>query len=110
MAAVSNPNGDPDDTDMLNNQDCFNAVPASAEISENTIATALAYPNPAIDIVHVAVEGDEVVSLAVYGMDGKVVSTTQGSMAVVAYLPAGLYIYEATTASGTVIRNTFAKN
>ncbi len=71
--------------------------------------SAVAYPNPASDVLNITVEGDEVVSVAVIAMDGKVVSNNNGSNALVADLTAGMYIYEARTASGAVIRNTFVK-
>jgi hypothetical protein len=110
LAAVSNPNGDPDDTNMANNLSCFNSVPASASITESNAIAAIAYPNPTVDMLNVAVEGDEVVSIAIIAMDGKIVSTQSGSVAQVSTLSAGMYIYEARTSSGAVIRNTFAKN
>jgi hypothetical protein len=78
-------------------------------IEGNAPVAAVAYPNPASDVLNIAVEGDEVVSVAVIAMDGKVVSNNQGSTAMVADLTAGMYIYEARTASGAVIRNTFVK-
>lgn len=110
LASATSPTGDPNDTDMTNNIDCFIAVPASADIVQNTQKNVLAFPNPAVDMLNVTVEGDDVVSISVIGMDGKVVSSSTGSVAVVAQLTAGIYFYEATTASGAVIRNQFVKN
>lgn len=81
----------------------------NVSIESNVPVSAVAYPNPASDVLNVAVEGDEVVAVSVVSMDGKVVSTTEGSTALVADLTAGMYIYEARTASGAVIRNTFMK-
>jgi hypothetical protein len=81
----------------------------NVSIESNAPVSAVAYPNPASDVLNIAVEGEEVVSVAVIAMDGKVVSTTEGSTALVADLTAGMYIYEARTASGAVIRNTFVK-
>lgn len=109
LAGFTTIDGDPNDSDMENNLDCFTSVPASASMESNTPVSAVAYPNPASDVLNVAVEGDEVVAVSVVSMDGKVVSTTEGSTALVADLTAGMYIYEARTASGAVIRNTFMK-
>jgi hypothetical protein len=81
----------------------------NVSIESNAPVSAVAYPNPASDVLNIAVEGEEVVSVAVIAMDGKVVSTTEGSTALVADLTVGMYIYEAKTASGAVIRNTFIK-
>ncbi len=76
---------------------------------EEATNQATAYPNPATDVLNVKVDGDDVVSIQITAMDGKVVSTTLGAAAYVAELTAGIYIYEAKTVSGAVIRNTFAK-
>ena len=81
----------------------------NVSIESNAPVSAVAYPNPASDVLNIAIQGEEVVSVAVIAMDGKVVSTTEGSTALVADLTAGMYIYEARTASGAVIRNTFIK-
>lgn len=81
----------------------------SSSIEANTAISAVAFPNPATDLLTVSVEGDEVVAVSVISMDGKVVSTVEGSVAQVAELTAGMYIYEATTASGMVVRNAFIK-
>jgi hypothetical protein len=109
LAGFTTIDGDPNDSDMENNLDCFTSVPASASIESNTPVSAVAYPNPTSDVLNITVEGDEVVSVAVIAMDGKVVSNNQGSTALVADLTAGMYIYEARTASGAIIRNTFMK-
>jgi hypothetical protein len=82
---------------------------ATAGIENNIEFIATAYPNPATDVLNVKVDGEEVVSIQLIAMDGKVVSTTESATANVAELTAGMYIYEATTASGAVIRNTFVK-
>lgn len=87
----------------------FNGSLVSIQENVENAISAVAYPNPATDVLNVKVDGDEVVSIQVIAMDGKVVSTTEGSAANVAELTAGIYIYEATTASGEIIRSTFAK-
>jgi hypothetical protein len=82
----------------------------NVSLESNAPIAVVAYPNPATDVLNVMAEGDEVVSISIIAMDGKVVSTVQGSVAQVADLTAGMYIYQAVTASGAVIRNTFTKN
>jgi len=109
LAGFTSIAGDPNDTNMDNNLDCFTSVPASASIEANNQLSAVAYPNPASDVLNITVDGDEVVSVAIIAMDGKVVSNNQGSTALVADLSAGMYIYEARTASGAIIRSTFMK-
>ncbi len=81
----------------------------NVSIESNMPVAAVAYPNPASDVLNITVEGADVVSVAVISMDGKVVSSTEGSTVIVADLTAGMYIYEARTASGAIIRNTFMK-
>jgi hypothetical protein len=80
------------------------------ETEEFTANKALAFPNPTTDILNISVEGDEVNSVTILSLDGKVISTIEGAVAQVANLAAGIYMYEAKTVSGAVIRNTFAKN
>ncbi len=102
--------GDPNDSNMLNNLDCFTSVPASAGIQEHAESVAIAYPNPANSILTVSVEGSELSGIFIIALDGKVVSTTIGSTVDVSSLNAGMYFYEATTITGEVIRNSFMKN
>jgi hypothetical protein len=87
----------------------FNGSLVSIQENVENAVSAVAYPNPATDVLNVKVDGDDVVSIQITAMDGKVVSTTLGAAANVAELTAGIYIYEAKTVSGAVIRNTFAK-
>lgn len=102
--------GNPDDSDMDNNADCFNSVPASAGIDANQTLNVVAYPNPATNNLQIAVEGDEVATISIITLDGKVLSTNQGSVVQIQSLMNGLYFYEAIMASGAVIRNSFVKN
>ena len=101
--------GDPNDTDMDNNVDCFTSVPASASIAEEQTLTVVAFPNPASEILNLSIEGDVITSVSILGLDGKVISTNTGTSAQLDSLSAGMYVYEATTESGTVLRNTFIK-
>ena len=102
--------GDPNDTDMDNNVDCFMATAPSASVSELEAGRALAYPNPATDFLNILVESDDVVAVTIISVEGKVISSFEGSVAQVADLTSGVYFYEARTSSGAVIRNTFVKN
>lgn len=81
----------------------------SASVESNVPMTAVAYPNPATDVLNVVVEGVEVVAVSVISVDGKVISTNDGSIVQVADLTAGVYFYEARTAAGAVLRNSFVK-
>lgn len=76
---------------------------------EITTSPVLAYPNPAIDVLNISMEGQEITSVSILSLDGKIVTKVQGAVAQVATLSPGMYIYEATTASGTVVRNNFMK-
>ncbi len=58
------------------------------------------FPNPATDFVNVAIEGDEVASVNVLSLDGKVVSTQTSSKVDVSGLTSGVYFLNITTASG----------
>ncbi len=110
VANATSLTGDPNDTDMANNADCFMSVPASALLTELEGSNAIAFPNPATDILNVLVDGEEVVSVSIISVDGKVISSVDDSVAQVTELTAGVYFYEARTSSGAVIRNTFVKN
>lgn len=87
----------------------FNGSLVSIQENVENAISAIAYPNPATDVLNVKADGEEVILIQVIAMDGKVVSSTEGSAANVAELTAGIYIYKATTASGEIIRDTFAK-
>jgi len=81
-----------------------------AGINENTVE-AKVYPNPASDVLNINAS-NEVSSVSIIGMDGKVISTTEANGTTtsvnVAALNAGVYFYEVVTIEGTV-RNTFVK-
>ena len=83
---------------------------SSASIEENTVV-ANVFPNPASDVLNITAS-NEVSTVAIIGMDGKVISTTDvnGTAASVniSALNAGVYFYEVVTVEGTV-RSTFVK-
>ena len=81
-----------------------------AGVNENAIVTNV-YPNPASDVLNINAS-TEVTTVSIIGLDGKVISTTNGngtSVSVnVADLTSGVYLYEVATANG-VTRDTFVK-
>lgn len=99
--------GDTDDSDFTNNLDCFE-VNSSSSVEENSLSTSV-YPNPANDVLNI-VSSEKVASVSIISMDGKVAMTTSETSVAVGTLNSGMYIYEVTTTSGNVSRNTFMKN
>ncbi|MDA9275268.1 T9SS type A sorting domain-containing protein [Crocinitomicaceae bacterium] len=83
---------------------------SSVSIEENSLTVGV-YPNPAADVLNVT-SSNELSTVTIIGMDGKVISTTDvnGSNASIeiSTLNAGVYFYEVLTVDGT-IRNTFVK-
>jgi hypothetical protein len=79
----------------------------SAALNTNTIS-AKVYPNPAKDVLNVAVEGDNV-EVIISTLDGKVVATDNSKKIDIANLTAGLYIYQVKVddkiATGNFVKN-----
>lgn len=99
---------DPNDTDNTNNISCFTATPMpGAGIEENTISTSV-YPNPANDVLNI-VASEQIENVVILSLDGKVAATSTSSTVEVGNLTSGMYIYEVTTTSGKVSRDTFMK-
>lgn len=67
-----------------------------------------AYPNPATSELTVT-SSEDVVSLKIMNMEGKVISSTNGNNIDVSSLNGGVYFYEATTISGATVVNKFVK-
>jgi hypothetical protein len=82
-------------------------VSGTAGINENVI-NANVYPNPANDVLNIAIN-EEIESVSIVTLDGKVVATSTSSTVNVADLTSGMYVYEITTANGNVARDTFVK-
>ncbi len=76
---------------------------------EENVLDAVVYPNPANDVLNINATED-LVSINVITMDGKVVATSTTTSVDVAALTSGMYLYEAVTVSGKVARGSFAKN
>jgi len=74
---------------------------------------AKVYPNPANDILNIELT-DNVESVLIIGMDGKVISETKmnshSASIDVSSLNDGIYFYEAISSEGKVVRNSFVKN
>lgn len=83
-------------------------VTGSLGIEENVVSSTV-YPNPTSEVLNVK-SSEGIVSIKVLSLDGKVVATANGSSVNVAELNAGVYMYEATTSTGKVSRDTFMKN
>lgn len=83
------------------------AISSSASINENEIS-ANVYPNPAADVINIKTT-EEVASIIITSMDGKVVSTSTTSQVNVADLTAGIYQYQVTTLAGKVGNGKFVK-
>jgi hypothetical protein len=79
----------------------------SASLNENTIS-ANVYPNPAKDVLNIAVEGDEV-EVIISTLEGKVVVTDKTKTIDIANLNAGMYIYKVKVgdkiATGNFVKN-----
>ncbi|NRA12338.1 MAG: T9SS type A sorting domain-containing protein [Crocinitomicaceae bacterium] len=88
----------------------FPVISYYAGLNEATV-TAKVYPNPATDVLNITAS-NEVSTVSIIGMDGKVISTTDVNGTTtsvdIAALNAGVYFYEVVTVEGTV-RNTFVK-
>ncbi len=67
------------------------------------------YPNPAGDMLHVVYSG-KIKSAVAYGIDGKAYKLNiKDGVANVLELGSGMYIFEATTGSGEILRSKFIK-
>jgi len=86
----------------------YPVVNFTAGLNENVI-DAVVYPNPANNVLNIQAKED-LSSITVTTMDGKVVATSTTSSVNVAELSSGIYMYEAVTVSGKVARGNFAKN
>lgn len=85
----------------------FPVINFVAGIDENVITTSV-YPNPANDVLNI-VASEEIATVSIVALDGKVVANASSSSVNVAELKSGMYIYEVTTTSGKVARDTFMK-
>lgn len=86
-------------------------VAALSDLENNNALTV--YPNPATDKLNFKVEGTDITSVKIYGMDGKLVVSENMYSATtsvnVAGLNTGMYIYEVAAANGATSKSTFIK-
>lgn len=85
----------------------YPVVNLTAGINENVV-DAVVYPNPANDVLNIKAKED-VASINVMTMDGKLVASANGTTVNVEGLSAGMYMYEAITVTGKVARGNFSK-
>ena len=82
-------------------------IGTTLSVDENTLTTSV-YPNPANDVLNI-VASEEIANVSILGLDGKLVATSATSTVNVADLISGMYIYQVTTTSGKVSRDSFMK-
>lgn len=83
------------------------SAPVSAVANTNKISFK-AFPVPAVNELNVVAD-EEVASISIISLDGKVVSTVAGNKADVSKLTSGVYVYEVTTVSGAKSVSKFVK-
>jgi hypothetical protein len=75
---------------------------------EDKSITASVYPNPTNEVLNIEVS-EEIESVVISTLDGKVVSTGASKVVNVAELNTGMYIYQVITVSGKVATGNFVK-
>jgi hypothetical protein len=78
-------------------------------VNENVITSSV-YPNPAKDVLNIQVGNEEIETVTVVSLDGKVVMNATTGTLDVAELKAGMYIYNVTTKAGKLATGNFVKN
>lgn len=95
------------DTDPTNNFGSFTLSPV-VSVTNLDATSFSAYPNPAVSELNVTAN-EQVVSLSIINLEGKVVATSASNKVDVSTLTSGVYLYEATTVSGLKAINKFVK-
>jgi hypothetical protein len=67
------------------------------------------YPNPVTDVLNIDL-ADEIQSVSITSMDGKLVFKGNTSVINTSKFISGMYVYEIVTTSGKITKGTFAKN
>ena len=83
-------------------------VPGTASIETAELVNVTVYPNPAVDMVTVASD-NEINSIQVIDVTGKIVLTTTDSTFSVAGLDAGMYTIRVVGQAGDVVKNILKK-
>lgn len=78
-------------------------------VDENEVIAASVYPNPATDVLNIKMN-EEVASVVITALDGKVVATENSTSINISGLNTGMYIYTITGVSGKVAKGNFVKN
>lgn len=78
-------------------------------VNENVITSSV-YPNPAKDVLNIVAGNEEIESVTVVSLDGKVVMNATTGVLDIAELKAGMYIYNVTTKAGKLATGNFVKN
>lgn len=81
---------------------------STAGVEEHIALEFNVFPNPANEVLNI-VGSEEIANVSILGLDGKVVANSATSSVNVADLNSGMYIYEVTTTSGKVSRDSFMK-
>lgn len=76
---------------------------------EENITTASVYPNPVNDVINFEVS-EEIASIVITSLDGKVIATTTNTTLNVSDFNSGMYLYTLKTVSGKVANGSFTKN
>ena len=86
-----------------------NITTGFAGVEENEVITASVYPNPATDVLNIKMN-EEVASVVVTALDGKIVATESSTSVNISALNTGMYLYTITGVSGKVAKGNFVKN
>lgn len=84
------------------------AVTSTVGVEEAEMSVGV-YPNPASDVLNIN-STEEIASVNIVALDGKVVATSTGKTVQISGLNNGMYMYQVVTASGKVFSGNFAKN
>lgn len=79
-----------------------------ADVEETTIVTSSVYPNPATDVLNIKTD-EQIQSVVITSIDGKIVSSAVNATIDVSSLNAGVYVYEVRTTTGKVSKGNFVK-
>jgi hypothetical protein len=78
-------------------------------VEENEVISASVYPNPATDVLNIKMD-EEVASVVITALDGKVVATENSTSINISGLNTGMYLYTITGVSGNIATGNFVKN
>jgi len=99
--------GDPQNWNLTAGFSIYPIVNLVVGMEENVIEAAVS-PNPTADVLNIKIS-EEIASVVITTLDGKVVATEATNAINVTELNAGMYIYTVTTANGKVATGNFVK-